>query len=235
MSNDKLNDYGDDFTPTKTGHGVDISSQRQDALDTAALEETERRVRDNSAATVVDLGGGFGAHAIRMAQAGADVLMIDVEDTAAGIFDAAVKSGQVEDGKLAFLNTDFAALNDDDLPDGIDVLYSQRAIHYVPYETAEKTLKLLFNKMAADGRVFMSAAGYDTEYGKTYPDRDKPVRERFSRVTKDMREKHGIHHKIVTYSEDELATLLAGAGFTDVKVTSSAFGNIKASARKPAP
>ena len=113
------------------------------------------------------------------------------------------------------------------------MLYSQRAIHYVPYRTAEKILRQMFNRMAKDGMVYISAAGYDTEYGKTYPDRSKPVEERFNFVTPDMQEKHGIFQKIVTYKEEEMAALLKGAGFTDIHVTHSAFGNIKAVAHKP--
>lgn len=81
--------------------------------------------------------------------------------------------------------------------------------------------------------AYISAAGYDTEYGKTYPDRDKPVEERFNFVTFDMREKHAIFHRIATYKEDDMASLLRSSGFAVLQVTRSAFGNIKAMATKP--
>ncbi|MBI1216533.1 MAG: methyltransferase domain-containing protein [Alphaproteobacteria bacterium] len=231
-----LNAYGDSFTPTDDGRGVDISSQRQDELDKGAVAAIAARVQERGAGAVaaVDLGGGFGAHSIRMAQAGAKVTMIDLADMAQENFAKAVESGMAAAGSLEFIQKDFSAIAADDVPEGFDVLYSQRAIHYVPYQEAKAVLRTLFNRMAAGGEAFISAAGWDTEYGKTYPDRDKPVEERFAYVTQDMQEKHGITHKIVTYTEQDMAKLLADTGFEDVQVTRSTFGNIKASAKKPA-
>ncbi len=220
-----LNKYGDQFKPTDDGHGVDIASQRQDELDLASLAF----IRDaKKPVMAVDLGGGFGAHAVRMAEAGADVTMIDIADMTTENFKKTAVSG-----KLKFVQRDFAALVPSEIPEDFAVLYSQRAIHYVPYDDAKKILSMMFNRMAKGGAVFISAAGWDTEYGKTYPHRDRPVAERFDFVAPDMQAKHGIAHKIVTYREEELAALLKEAGFTDVKATRSAFGNIKATARKP--
>lgn len=220
-----LNQYGDKFKPTDDGHGVDIASQRQDELDKASLAFIRQA---NKPMRAVDLGGGFGIHSVRMAEAGADVTMIDIADMTADSFRNSAASQ-----KLRFVQKDFAALSPEDLPERFDVLYSQRAIHYVPYDEAKKTLRMMFNHMVQGGAVFISAAGWDTEYGKTYPDRDKPVQERFCMVTPDMQEKHGIRHNIVTYKEEELARLLEDSGFSDVSVTRSAFGNIKATAFKP--
>lgn len=229
---DPLNIYGDQFKPTDDGHGVDIASQRQDELDIHSLEDVRARIAAKGAAQAVDLGGGFGAHAIRLAAAGADVTMIDLADMASGNFKKAEAEGKVAAGKLRFIQKDFCDIAAADVPENFDVLYSQRAIHYVPYDTARSVLTLMFNRMAKGGTAFISAAGWDTEYGKTYPDRDKPLEQRFNFVTPDMQEKHGITHKIATYKEEDMARLLTEAGFTDVKITSSAFGNIKATARK---
>jgi ubiquinone/menaquinone biosynthesis C-methylase UbiE len=231
-----LNKYGDSFKPTDDGRGVDISSQRQDELDQGAVAAIARRYNDRNqetAVTAVDLGGGFGAQALRMAQAGATVTMIDIADMAGDNFNKAVAAGLVSEGQVRFLQKDFSAIKAEDVPQGFDVLYSQRAIHYLPYKEAEAVLRIMFNRMAAGGEVFISAAGWDTEYGKTYPDRDKPVEERFAFVAQDMQEKHGITHKIVTYKEQDLSDLLTRVGFDSVDVTSSSFGNIKARARKP--
>lgn len=220
-----LNEYGDAFNPTEGGYGVDISSQRQDELDLASLEFISSA---EGPVAAVELGGGFGAHSIRMAEAGANVVMIDIADMTTEKFKKTAVSG-----KLKFLCRDFSSLQPMELPDHIDLLYSQRAIHYVPYAEAKRVLAMMSNRMTSGGAVFISANGWDTEYGKTFPDRDKPVEERFNFVTPEMQEKHGITHKIVTYKKEELAQLLRDAGFTDVQVTRSAFGNIKAMARKP--
>jgi hypothetical protein len=41
---DSINQYGDKFTPTNDGRGVDISSQRQDELDILSLEYIREQV-----------------------------------------------------------------------------------------------------------------------------------------------------------------------------------------------
>jgi ubiquinone/menaquinone biosynthesis C-methylase UbiE len=210
---------------------VDISSQRQDELDVNSLADIRCRAASGAAVKAVDLGGGFGAHSIRMAEAGASVTMIDLADMASANFSNAA-AGTAKPGQLRFIQKDFAALEAADLPENFDVFYSQRAIHYVPYAEAKNVMRLMFNRMAQGGSVYISAAGWDTEYGKTYPDRDKPIGERFTFVTPDMQAKHGITHKIATYKEEDMAALLTDAGFSDIKVTHSAFGNIKATARK---
>ncbi|HTK85934.1 MAG TPA: class I SAM-dependent methyltransferase [Patescibacteria group bacterium] len=229
---DAINQYGDQFRPTE-GHGVDIASQRQDELDAASLAFIREQTGAGKSVTAIDLGGGYGTHSIHMAEAGASVTMIDVDDMASAAFTGAIAEKKIPAKNLTFVRRDFVDLNEKDLPEKIDLLYSQRAIHYVPYEIAERVLRQLFNRMSAGAAVFISAAGYDTEYGKTYPDRGEPVEKRFNFVTPDMQAKHGILHKIVTYTEGDMEKLLSSAGFTDIRVSHSAFGNIKAMARKP--
>ncbi|MCK4945392.1 MAG: class I SAM-dependent methyltransferase [Alphaproteobacteria bacterium] len=230
-----LNQYGDKFKPTKDGHGVDIASQRQDELDIKSVAYVRERLASGHKVKAVDLGGGFGTHSINLAEAGAQVTMVDLADTALGNFNKAIAEKRVASEDLKFIQKDFSALSDaDDIPKSIDLLYSQRALHYLPYQEAKKVLSLMFSHMTKGGEVFISMAGYDTEYGKTYPDRDKKVEDRYNFVTPDMQEKHGITHKIVTYTEQELEKLLKSVGYTDVNVTRSAFGNIKATAYKPA-
>ncbi|MDE1153655.1 MAG: methyltransferase domain-containing protein [Micavibrio sp.] len=220
--------------PAKTGgRGHDITSKRQDELDAQSIKAVVDGVAAGRPVTVLDLGGGYGTQSVRFAEAGATVTMIDRGDMAAAAFNAAVESGRVAKDKLTLQQSDFGKLAAADVPDGIDVFYSQRAIHYVPYADAAQALSLIFNKMAPGGKAFISAAGFDTEYGKTYPDRDKPVAERYAFLAPDMQEKHDIRHKIVTYSEGDMAELLTKTGFTDVQVTRSDFGNIKAMGRKP--
>jgi SAM-dependent methyltransferase len=228
-----FNQYGDRFKPTDDGHGVDIASQRQDELDAASLDYIRRTTEAGRRVTALDLGGGYGTHSVRMAEAGAVVTMVDVEDMASGAFASAIVEKSVPSDALRFLQRDFCCLADHEIPKDIDVLYSQRAIHYVPYRRAETLLRRISNRMARGGMVYISAAGFDTEYGQTYPDRDKPVEARFNFVTPDMREKHAIFHKIATYTEEDMASLLRAVGFSIIRITRSAFGNIKTIAMKP--
>lgn len=56
MSAEKLNQYGDNFVPTSGGHGVDISSQRQDELDSESLKVIQDRMQRRISTAAVDLG-----------------------------------------------------------------------------------------------------------------------------------------------------------------------------------
>jgi cyclopropane fatty-acyl-phospholipid synthase-like methyltransferase len=231
---DIINSEGDRFLVTQQGRGVDISSQRMDELDQASITHIQHLNHEgNSPVQVIDLGGGFGVHSIRMAQAGAQVTFIDVDcNTARAKFEAAATEGLIPSDSITLHEIDFKDIRKNILPPACSILYSQRALHYIRYDEAQTLLTTLFNTMTWEGKLFLSVAGYDTEYGLTFPDRDKPIQNRYSMVTTDMQEKHGILHPIVTYTENELHDLVDSVGFTVDSLTSSHFGNIKLIARK---
>ena len=229
---DSLNQYGDKFKAIESGRGVDIASQRQDELDLNSLSFIRERIAAKKKVHAVDLGGGYGAHSIQMAALEATVTMVDIVDMAAEHFKRAIDSGLIHPENLRFVMKDFTALAASDIPKNFDLLYSQRSIHYLPYLKAKKILKWLFSRMAVDGAIFISAAGWETEISKDYPDRDKPIEERFNFVSPEMQKKYFLEHKLVTYKKEEMATLLKEVGFSEIQVTCSPFGNIKAIARK---
>lgn len=228
MTTGKLNQYGDNFVPTSGGHGVDISSQRQDELDSESLKAIQERTQKGIPTAAMDLGGGFGTHAVKMFQAGASVTMVDINDMAKDVFAKAAAQNPARADELTFLQKDFKDITPGDLPERIDILYSQRAIHYLRYREAQDILSMMREHMPKNGIAFISAAGYDTEYGLTTPGRERPVEERYGMVGPEMREKHGIHHDITLYKKEELVELLRSAGFSVIRIAASSFGNIKA-------
>lgn len=227
-----INDYGDNAVPTPDGYGIDIGSQRQDDLDRQAMAYVLQCLSDGRIPCLVELGGGQGTQAVRFARAGANVLMIDRDNQAEKLFATAITEYGLVPECLRFRQVDFSALTPTDMPEAIDILYSQRAIHYVPYLKAHDLLRICRDRMAEDAMIFISAAGYDTEYGKTFPSRNVPLENRYDFVTPDMQEKHLIYKKIVIYKPEDLYNLLRQAGFRDIEIFESGFGNIKASARK---
>lgn len=227
-----LNLYGDEFKPTNKGYGVDISSQRQDELDLKCLAFIREATASKRKISAVELGGGFGKYSLQMVMQGASVIMVDIGEMAKDTFNKAFETGIVKSENLTFIQKDFRDLNESDIPENIDLIFSQRSINYIPYVEAKKILQWLYSRLADYGSIFISAAGWDTEYGKTYPDRNKPIEERFNFIMPDMQQKHGIMHKIVTYKKEDMTKLLKEVGFSEINVTCSAFGNIKATARK---
>jgi len=218
--------YGDDLSHAK-GRGVDIASQRSDELDLASLSYISHQCSLGYQVKALDLGGGLGTHSISMASAGAFVTMVDIDDVARQHFSEARLSKGVGSDKLYFQHKDFKELKEDDIPSDLTLLYSNRAIHYLPYLEARKLLQMIRTRMTKEGVLFISAAGWNTEYGLDYPDRLKPVEERFAYLSDEMKRKHGIDHKIVTYKKDEFARLISESGFCVVRIWLSPFGNIK--------
>jgi hypothetical protein len=102
----------------------------------------------------------------------------------------------------------------------------------VPYNEAKRVLGLFFNSMANGGVAFISAAGCNTESGRTHPDREKPIQNRFDYYSEDMQKKHGITHKTAIYSTEDLNRLLIEIGFSPIRVYQSDFGNVKSIAHK---
>lgn len=154
--------------------------------------------------------------------------MIDINDMAKDMFAKAAGKAPARAAELTFLQKDFKDIKPGDLPEKIDIFYSQRAIHYLRYREAAALLSTLRGRMAQDGIAFISAAGYDTEYGLSTPGRERPIEERYGMVIPEMQEKHGIYHDITLYKKEELGALLNSAGFSVTSLTQSAFGNIKA-------
>lgn len=225
-----LNLYGDAKTPTVSGHGVDIASQRMDDLDQAAIADVCRLSDANTGRPLVfDLGCGFGAHSVRMAAAGATVMAFDLDDNRENIRQRAVSEGVAE-------HVSFAQL---DIRKGImplqmkpDVVYSQRTLHYLTFNEATALLAMLADKNSGPMSFFLSASGLNSELGNGYPHKALPVHRRHVELDPSMQEKHAIYGAVCLYSVSDMELLLRTAGLKSSRVYSSPFGNIKAIAGK---
>ena len=226
-------DYSRNYicAPTKDGFGIDISHQKIGEIGRQSLsyifeQASTRKIE------AVELGGGYGGHSIRMAESGANVLMLDLNDMASDKFAKAIVMNPNLIGRLKFSKGNFSEITGEDLPENIDLLFSERAIHYVSYYQAKRLLKLCHRKMGSGAMAYISAAGYDTETGLSHFDRHKPVEERFNYISEEMQKKHCIWNKAVIYKEHELADLLRGVGFEVLSSSRSTFGHVSVSAIK---
>jgi hypothetical protein len=218
-----LNLYGDKRIHSTGTHGVDISSQRMDALDQNCLRFALEQNFD--ALSAIDLGCGSGIQGIRLALTGIATLLIDALSIENKIQQL---SGLLNLQNIEFLQKDARHLSPQDLPEKIHILYSQRFIHYLTFDEATSLVGLMAGKMETGGRVFLSASGIDTELALGYADRDKAIHERHSPLSEKMALKHQIHEPVCLYSELDMKRLFEPHGFKEVLVESSEFGNIKA-------
>lgn len=225
MEVETLNLYGDVFTKTSGAHGSDISFQRIDELDKASLKQ----VCLISEAKVLDIGCGLGGQSVRFAMLGANVTAIDIIDSAAIIEKKLAQLG-IRNDYVNFQQKDIFSYFDN-CTDMYNIVYSQRFIHYLPYDLARKLVECLYNHLERDGYVFISASGMTSELSKGY-DSGRVINERFSRLEHKTALKHGILTPVCLYYKEELQDLFVQAGFTTLSIWTSSFGNIKAIFKK---
>lgn len=206
----------DTFIPAGYGHGIDVAVQRADDLDMAAIAFA----RENSGMWALDLACGLGGQAWRLAETGIATVAADIMDPQDRWPIASVERPPL------FVSADMRALPEHWGPFGLIVC--QRAIHYLKYEEAVAVLRRLYGFLRADGRLFLSASGLDSELGDGYPDRDRPAQERFALLREDRQKQHGIEAPVCLYRESDLALLLEESGWQVLRLYRSPFGNIKA-------
>lgn len=228
----KFNPYGDRPIPTLGGHGVDIAIQRADELDARALEHIAR-VAAATACAALDIACGRGGQAVRMALAGARrVVALDIADYGAQIAALAAAAGVAE--RVRFQQADMRRLDAlRELAGPWNVIVCQRALHYLPYDQAVAVTRTLAARLAAGGKLYLSASGLGSELGENYAGASQPVHRRFAPLAPHMADKHGIRGPVCLYRKDEFAQLITEAGLVVEWLASSAFGNVKAQAARP--
>lgn len=218
-----LNIYGDRMIDTSGSHGSDISSQRIDDLDRAAIEFVLNGLPGDGA--ICDIGCGAGVQGMRFAMLGAQVEFYDLVDISARIeaFGALFPTCRAR-----FFAGDIRQTFRRAGAEPLGAAYSQRTIHYLPYREAEALFARVAGALSPGGRFFVSASGLNSELGIDYPGRAFDPNGRFHALSPEMAEKHQIKTPVCLYSEEDIARLALDTGFDVVKIWSSDFGNIKA-------
>ena len=217
-----VNQYGDQFVSTTGRHGVDIASQRLDELDRRALSWVLSRT--SSSPVIVELGSGLGWQGFRLAMLGAWSYLYDFLPPSSRILHFC----QEERLGVYFWSGDLRRLKPEDLPGPpVDLVFSQRFIHYLRFSEAQKLMALCGSRMAPGAQVFLSASGIDSELSENYPAKEHELLDRFSMLSDVMATKHGIQEKVCLYREKDMETLMVSVGFEVVEIWRSPFGNIK--------
>lgn len=224
---DVINIYNDVSASALEGFGIDIATQRADDLDNELLGliKTNR----NTPLHILDLGCGKGGQALRMAAyAHCHVTAVDVQDMCNDIY-TACESLQIPDSRIGFVKSDIRHTGNY-LNKGYHYIYSQRAIHYLPYNDAAVLLNALRGNLVKEfsSKLFISVSGLHSELGNGYTHNDKCIDERFCILNQPMMDKHKILLPVCLYTAEELTSLLTACNYIVEKIYASQFGNIKA-------
>ena len=221
-----LNTYGDDRLATISQHGVDIAVQRADDLDRAALDFLASL---SGVKRALDVGSASGGQAIRMAEIGADVVAVDLDDYTESFF-AMARARDIGD-RCHFVRTNVVSFDVATQVGLFDAIVCQRMIHYLPFETAVGVVRNFHQALLPGGRLYISASGIYSELGHGYAATTAPLSARFAPLQGAMATKHAIQGSVCLYSHEDMIELLEEAGAEVVKVFVSEFGNVKAIAK----
>lgn len=204
---EKLNNKNDSLIKTTNFTGADISSQRIDILDQKSLKYAVEITTKNNA-IAIDLGCGLGSQGIRFANIGINTILIDqlnIKDTITNIIKS---TPHLNNQNLKYINKNIKNLRKNDLPNNINIVYSQRFIHYLTYSESKKLLYLLHDKMNENGKIYISASGINSELSNKYKHKNKLIEKRYCKLDSKIAEKHNIKSPVCLYSKNELKKLL---------------------------
>jgi SAM-dependent methyltransferase len=227
MAESIINLYGDSLISTTGTHGGEIASQRIDDLDKRALADLLGQSKPRI--QCVDIGCGFGWQGIRFAILGASAHLFDVLPESTLLQSLRANSSLL----LSYTSGDLRGLDKADLPECIDLAFSQRFFHYLTFFEAQRLVGLIAERLVPGGFFYISASGLQSELGENYIGRDIQVKNRFALLSVEMQAKHNISKPVCLYTESELTQLMLSSALSPQKVWTSPFGNIKGVYQKP--
>lgn len=184
-------------------------------LEQWVLAEIGKRRRSGETVGALLSGVGAEVQAVRMAEAGARVLLL---------------SDQPTPPHVNITQLPLAGPPDPDAPlplEPFDIILAQRTLCFLPYAEARKSLRRLMSRLKIGGKVFISLYGIHSELGEQYADGGKLVNDRFCPVAPTLAKRYGIDAPVCLYSERNLFSLLMEAGGAVIKTSTSALGHVR--------
>ena len=199
-------------------YGIDVSSKRLGYLDTEVLKFA---LDWKGSKFSVEFGAASGRLSLILALLGYRVYIYDLGDVELLNLAKALKL------KIFHEKTDIRYIKTSDLPEKISIFVAERVLHYLRFEESRKVLARVIRRMEKGGRLFLSLSGINSPIGKDYEHRDFPVEKRFCLPSREVMEKFKIDVPICLYDIEDLRRLLDGFPVREVKLRSTAFGNVE--------
>lgn len=188
-------------------------------LDDMACKAVEKRRRLGNEVSALLFGQNVGGAAVRMAAAGARVVVDRAANPLPG------RSGlRATPLPLAPL-PDVASFAEAPF----DLIVGQLALHTLRYEEARRVVRQLLRTLKIGGKLYLSAYGLHSTLGDHYPDNDKLIEERYAALPPALAANYDLPGgPLCLYSERNLITLLFGAGASVLQSATGALGSVRA-------
>lgn len=214
---------------------MNVSTDREDDLDKQCLTCVKNIVAAKGGAAptlVLDVGGGLGAMAVKMADLGAKVALIDPIEHPTHVWERQDLSHRIRHTPKKIEEANANEILSGHENGKLDVIYAQRVFHYLPYGLALSTLKNLREKYASKNcKLYISLTDIESAMGNTgYAGSQHPVDspQRHALLLNDEAKHLGITHPMTLYRREEVDHLLKEAGFKNITITRSDYGTFKA-------
>lgn len=187
-------------------------------VDQWVLTELGKRQRSGEAVSALLVGIGAEDQAMRMADAGARVLLF----SDLGPVEHLNVVQQPLSSQASLLTAKTA------LPlQPFDIILSQRSLSSLRYDEALHAVRRFLQRLKIGGKFFISLYGIHSDLGDGYPDGSKLVGERLAPVAPEVAERYGLTVPLCLYSERNLFALLMEAGGAVLKTSTSALGHVR--------
>ena len=187
-------------------------------VDQWVLTELGKRQRSGETVSALLVGIGAEDQAVRMADAGARVLLFSDRDS--------IKHLNITRQPLASL----ASLQTAETPlplQPFDLILSQRSLSTLRYDEALIAVRRFLQRLKIGGKFFISLYGIHSDLGDGYPDGSKLVGERLALVAPEVAERYALRAPLCLYYERNLFALLMEAGGVVLKTSTSALGHVR--------
>jgi ubiquinone/menaquinone biosynthesis C-methylase UbiE len=197
-----------------------------DETERLALEECIKRHRVTQEVSVLITPAGNCELAIKFAQLGAEVIVLDKASAKREVVGRIMANGQGDN--ITFQEANLAHLPDVLPGKPFDIIVVRRGLCGMPYDEARKVVRKLLLNLKIGGRMYVSILGLHSVVGDGYPHSERVVEQRFSALEPALAKKYEIDHPVCLYSERNLFMLLVDAGASVLRTLTTSYGNVKA-------
>ncbi len=207
-------------------YGIDVAKYRLDDLDKIILENISRKLKSCQSPKVLILGSGAGGVALSLAKLNSNIKVqaIDILPYSNNFLHYQ-NQDSILTQKLKFTQADMLEFVTNMETGCYTDVVIQRSLHYLPYDSAVKLLKLLSEKII--GHLYLSVSGVNTAIATHYPNLKQPLNKRFFKLNEAGRKKFSISQPLCLYSLQDIMKVTTACGWRICYHKTSAFGNIK--------